>query len=132
MNRIYFRDKNYGYDEWKTDLIAGQNSYSMKPVTEVNLAGPTPGIYGQQDIEKIMVKYDNHPDSYYYEAQLLDWDNLHEDRAFYEKRQPRDQPFYILLNGQFLIYPKPKVYVPNGIWMYGTRRPYKLTLDTTH
>jgi len=132
LNRVYFRDKNYGYDEWTTTLVAGQNKYSLLDPVEVSLTAPiTPGIFWQSDISKILTKYDT-TQQYYWEVTMVGDNNLYNDKEYVAATQPKDRPLYILYIDYFYLMPTPLVTVANGLKMTGTKAPYKLTLDTTY
>ena len=130
LNRVYFRNKNYWYDEWTTALVAGQSKYSLKKAVEADISTHVPWVYGQCDISKIEIKYET-AQQYFGVATQTDAMNYTTDLQYFADTQPKDQPFYILYIDYFEIYPTPTVTVANGLKMTGTKSPYKLTLDTT-
>ncbi len=130
LNRVYFRNKNYGYNEWTTPIIAGQSKYSLLKPVEANTVTHVPGVYGQSDITKVLLKYDT-ANVYYTEATLTNENNYTTDLGYYANNQPKDQPFYILYIDYFEIFPTPTVTIADGIKLTGTKAPYQLTLDTT-
>ena len=123
LNKIYFMDKNYWYGSWITDLTIGVNTYSMKEPIESGSPGWP--AFGQQDIEKIMVKY-RATDTYYNQCRIMDLDNFDKDLSWYELYQPKDDPIAIILDRSFMIYPKPKETVVWGMKLTWPKKPYKL------
>ena len=128
LNKIYFMDKNVWYTTWKTDLIAWINTYSL--LDPIDPTPTTPGVFGQQDIEKVKIRYDT-TQQYYQECKIVDFDNFDRDLAYYETNQSKDAPFVIIADRQILIYPTPKSDMTDGIILEGTKKPYRLTLNGT-
>jgi len=94
-----------------------------------NVSTHTPGIFGQSDITKLLVKYDT-AQTYYYESTLINDNNFLGDTQYLADDQPKDNPVYILYIDYVEIFPTPTVTIANGLKMTGTKYPYQLTLDT--
>jgi hypothetical protein len=126
LNKIFFMDKNYCQTQRKTDLILGQKTYSLlDPIQVWSPGGP---LFGQMDIEKVMVQLDP-SNSRSYECKIVDYDNFREDMSVYEKNQPKSEPLVILWDRQITIFPTPTIDVSWWMTLIGTKKAYKLTLS---
>ena len=121
--RVAQIDKNYGQSIWKTDLVAGPNQYDLMPVMQA----PSQDFW-QYKIDSVTVQYAEWL-QYPIRLKRRDWNNLYESPEFFEDMQnwSLHEAFYILSNFTLYLFPKPDVSIPQGITLYGTKRPYDLT-----
>lgn len=117
-NKIIAIDKNYFWDTWTTDAIMWQTEYLMKPSTS--------GVFGQNKIEKIAIKW-NITDEYFYLLDSNDYSALLKDTTWYSKYQPQSEGFFIISDNSIFIYPAPAKTVLNWLKFEWTKLIYDLT-----
>lgn len=112
--------KNYFWQTWETNLVAGQTEYNLKPVIQ----SPSQE-FGQYKIERVLIKYKDNDE--YTRAEQRDWDKLEYSQEWYADNQTFSQPFFVISDQSIFVFPASKFNVANGLQLEGSERPYDLT-----
>lgn len=128
LNMVYKRmhslftsvDKNYWWQRYSFNIVANQFEYTINDIDDV-----TPD-WGQFKIERIWVKYAS-TDTLFTPIRREQRDNLSEMYDYYAANQPSSDPFYIVTDKSWMLFPTPTASV-TAWWILETiRKPYTLT-----
>lgn len=117
-------DKNYGWQRYAFNLVLDQFEYTINDIDDV-----TPD-WGQFKIEAIWVKYAS-TDTLFTPVRREQWDNLSEMYDYYAANWYKSDPFYIITDKSWMLFPTPDANVTNGWILECIRKPYTLTSSLT-
>lgn len=116
-------DKNYWRGKWTTNVVNGQQRYTLQAVDNA-----TPDFW-QYKVERVSIKYDA-LDEYMTDIKQTDWD-IYTDWDYLSENQPAGDPMYVISWDSVYIYPTPDANVSNGLVLEWPKKPYDLSATTT-
>lgn len=128
INSIRMIDEDYFYTYLKTPSVSGQGEYSLPKRWDLDSeSNPIPWMV---KIKGISVKYKD-TDTEYKKLRPTTFGNLEKDLFWYEEHQPIDDPFYIVQDNSYFIYPKPTESAADRVILYWIQDPLDVTTSST-
>lgn len=116
-------DENHFWNEIKTDVVNGQNEYTVDDTQ-------TSPNYRVDRINKVSVKYSD-TDSYYVPATRISPRDMAYDSDWYEANQPKTAPVYYVADNSVFLFPKPGADVTAGLKIEVILQPVDLVIGDT-